>query len=891
MSIEQLNRQTAGRQSIDDVCEHFGLDPAQGLSSEDAKARLEHHGPNAIQEQKARSAVEILIEQFRDPIIWLLVAAGVAAIAIGSEVEGIAVFAVVIVNALVGFFTELQAAQSMEALKQMGEVKTAVRRDGRVRKIPAKQLVPGDIIILDAGDMVSADLRLLEANRLQTDEAALTGESKQVTKNIDVIPEEVVLAEQFNVAFKGTAITRGTGEGVVFATGMNTEIGHISEMVQSAESETTPLEKRLDALGQRLIGLTLGIAVVVTAAGLLAGRDLQLMIETGIALAIASVPEGLPITATIALARGMRRMANRNALVNRLETVETLGSTNIICTDKTGTLTQGRMSVEYFQLQDEQISLTGDALSAEGGYQHDGEPLNPHEMNALARAIQVGVLCSNAEVNLDQDDAEVIGEPLEVALQVAGRKAGYARHELLKHYPETREVAFDPDAKMMATYHECDGGYRVAVKGAPEAVLDICARVQHNDDARPLTDEDRQAWQERNASAAERGLRVLALAEKTVDSAEAEPYQDLTLLGIAGLLDPPRLEVKSTIEECLRAGIRLVMVTGDQALTARNIAAQLSIATEEHDEVIQGEMFGGDDDLTQRILKSNILSRVSPAQKLQLIELHQNNGHIVAMTGDGVNDAPALKKADIGVAMGSGTQVAKDAADMILQDDNLDTIVLAIRQGRVIFNNIRTFMIYLFSSNVSTIFTVGVAAVLNAPLPLLPLQILFLNVVVDVFPALALGVGEDAEDVMEHPPREPDTSILERQHWGMIAAYGTLIAGSVLGAFALAHQWLGLDGNAAVTIAFLTLMLAKLWHVFNMRSASESIFDNVIIRNRYVWGALGLSLALIFMAVFFPPLAALLSIVTPTLEGWGLAIGMSLIPFVVVQVYKSFPKK
>ncbi len=884
--MEQLSRQQAGSQSVEDLCQHFTVDASHGLSREDARKRLQAHGRNVLQEQQTRGTLDVFIEQFRDIIIWLLVAAGIAAIAIGSRVEGLAVFAVVIVNVLVGFFTELRAVQSMQALKHLGETEAAVRRDGNVRMIPAKKLVPGDVVILEGGNVVAADVRLIEANRLQADEAALTGESQQVTKQVEAIADEVPLAEQKNMAFKGTAITRGSGEGVVVATAMNTEIGHISEMVQEAESETTPLEERLSALGQRLIWLTLGIAVLVIGAGLLAGRELQLMVETGIALAIASVPEGLPITATIALARGMRRMATRNALVSRLETVETLGSTNIICTDKTGTLTEGRMSAEYFEFDAARVAVEGDVLSPEGRFKRDGEPIDPQEIAALDRALQVGVLCGNASITHEGGEVDVVGEPLEVALQAAGLKADYERDALLETYPEEREVAFDPEVMMMATYHALDTGYWVVVKGAPEAVLEVSQRIQQNDDTRPLSQEDRKTWQQRNDDAAQAGLRVLALAEKSVASVDAAPYEDLTFLSIVGLLDPPREQVKATIEKCRRAGIRLVMVTGDQELTARNIAEQLGIASEGHSEVISGSEFDEDEEMTRRIAQSNILTRVSPAQKLKLIELYQDRGDVVAMTGDGVNDAPALKKADIGVAMGSGTQVAKDAADMVLQDDNLDTIVLAIHQGRVIFNNIRTFMVYLFSSNVSTIFTVGVASVLNAPLPLLPLQILFLNVVVDVFPALALGVGEGADDVMQYPPRDPDTNILERRHWVRIGAYATLISASVLGAFLLAHRWLGLSGDAAVTLSFLTLMLAKLWHVFNMRSASESLWNNVITRNRYLWGALALSLVLILLAVFFPPLANLLRIVPPTPMGWGVAFGMSLIPLVVVQVYK-----
>lgn len=896
METKQLERQQAGELSLDKLRDRIKTSFDSGLSASAIDKRLEQVGKNALREKESRGAVDIFIEQFKDVIIWLLAGAGIAAFLIGETVEGSAVFAVILVNALIGFITEWRAVRSMEALRELGKVETAVRRDGDVITIPADELVPGDVVILDSGDVVPADLRLIEANQLQADEAALTGESEQVTKSVEALSDEVELAEQTNMVFKGTAITRGSGEGVVTATGMDTELGHISEMVDEAEEEATPLEERLASLGQTLVWVTLAIAAVVTGSGVIVGRDPMLMVETGIALAIASVPEGLPITATIALARGMQRMADRNALVTKLSTVETLGSTNIICTDKTGTLTAGRMSVQYYQLSDENIRVDGDVLSPEGTY-HQGDEdnaIDPQAHEILEDAIKVGVLCSNASVTYsdgEDNEPDAVGEPLEVALLVAGLKAGYSRDDLLEKYPEEREIAFDPDTKMMATIHnasESDEPYFVAVKGAPEAVLDACTQVQSADGTHDLTDDDRQQWRERNKKAAKDGLRMLALAYKTTQSADDDPYANLTLLAMTALLDPPREEVKETIEACQDAGIRLVMVTGDQELTARKVADVLGIANQGSDSVVHGSEI--QDDLSesdrQKIMNSNILTRVSPEQKLKLISVLQETGNVIAMTGDGVNDAPALKKSDIGVAMGSGTQVAKDAADVILQDDNLQTIILAIRQGRTIFNNIRRFMVYLFSSNVSTILTVGIASVINAPLPLLPLQILFLNVVVDVFPALALGIGDSPDDVMKQPPKDPDTSILEREHWTKISVYGALIAASVLGAFFLAQSTFGLAVEAAVTISFLTLMLAKLWHVFNMRDANEHIFVNSVTRNLYVWGAFGLSIVLILAAVYVPLLANILSIVPPMLPSWGLAIGMSLIPLVVIQMLK-----
>jgi Ca2+-transporting ATPase len=894
--MRHLKRSEAGSVSLDALRGQLDTDYVRGLSTNEIEERLEKFGKNAIAASKTRSPMQILAAQFNEVIIWLLVAAGVAAIIIGDIPVGVAVFAVIIVNTLIGFFTEWRAVQTMQALRQLGTVETAVRRDEHVIKVPTDELVPGDVVILGSGDVVPADLRLIEANRLQVEEAALTGESEPVSKHTEPLDANVGLAEQKNMVFKGTAITSGSGEGVVVATGMKTELGHISELVDRADEETTPLEARLDALGRTLIWIIVAIAAVITVSGLLVGRDLILMVETGIALAIASVPEGIPITATVALALGMRRMAKRNALVKKLATVETLGSTNIICTDKTGTLTAGRMSVQYYQLADDRIQIDGDILSANGAYKREanGQIIDPKELDSLNATIKIGVLCNNAAVTHRENGSspDIVGQPLEIALLVAGQKAGYTRSDLLEQYPEEREFAFDAERKMMATIHTHggdEGAYLVAVKGAPEAVLEVCTHFRHNGGASDLSDEERKRWQQRNEESAAGGLRVLGLAYKIVDSVDVDPYSRLTFLGMSALLDPPRNGVKATIKACQDAGIRLVMVTGDQERTARKIAEVLGIAEQENVTVVLGSEIQDElsEEASRKIIESNILSRVSPEQKLILVNAHQNSGAIIAMTGDGVNDAPALKQADIGVAMGSGTEVAKEAADMVLQDDNLSTIVFAIEQGRTIFDNIRRFIIYLLSSNISTVIAVGVVTVLNAPLPVSPVQVLFLNVVVDVFPALALSVGKSHEDVMQRPPRHPDSAIIERAHWVRIVIYGTLIAGAVLGAFFLAWRVLGLEGDAMVTISFLTLMLAKLWHVFNMRDVLENPIVNSVTTNPWVWGALGVSMALILASIYFPPLASVLVTVPPTAQGWGIILGMSLIPFTVIQILKA----
>jgi Ca2+-transporting ATPase len=680
--------------------------------------------------------------------------------------------------------------------------------------------------------------------------------------------------------YKGTAVTRGSGTGVVVETGMETELGEISTLVEAAESEATPLEERLAALGRKLIGVTMLVIVGVTLSGVLSGKEWVLMIETGLALAVAAIPEGLPIVATIALARGMRRMAQRNALVRRLASVETLGATGVICTDKTGTLTENQMTVESWAFLDATVQL------ADGSFTRDETPVDPATDDRLRAAIEVGVLCTSATYDPESDTGT--GDPMEVALLSAGAEAGLTRDGLEEAWPRVDEEAFDTDVKMMATVHQANGGYRVAVKGAPEAVLDAASHEATPDGPSPLDDAARAHWMETNDTMAQEGLRIIALAQKTVDDPDAPPYDDLTLLALVGLYDPPRNDVQRAIAQCRSAGIEVVMITGDQPVTAQGIGRAVGLVDRDDAPVVHGGDMQDLDTLSEeerhRHLNTRLFARASPSQKLDLIELHQQAGRTVAMTGDGVNDAPALKKADIGIAMGQrGTQVAREAADMVLQDDAFSTIVAAVEQGRVIFRNIRRFVYYLMSCNVGEVAVVGLATVVGTQLPILPLQILFLNLVTDVFPALALGVGEGDDATMRRPPRDPSEPVLERRHWIGIAGYGAVFAGAVLGALFWAVEGLGLHGDAAITISFLTLAFGQLWHVFKMRDPDASLLSNDVTRNRYVWGALALCTALLILATYVPLIASVLAIQPPTAAGWGIVALMSLIPLVVGQ--------
>ncbi len=872
-------------------------DPEHGLAAPEAARRLERFGPNTLRAAPRRSAWQIMVAQFRSLLVGLLAAAAALSAAFGQWVEALAVVVVLVLNAAIGFMTELRAVRSMEALRSLGRVHATVRRAGRLQTVEADALVPGDIVVLEGGDVVTADLRVTEASKLQANESTLTGESLPVSKQVAPVAADAPLAERATMLYKGTSITRGSGEGVVVATGMRTELGRISRLVAEAEDETTPLERRLNRLGQRLVWLTLAIVGVIAVTGITAGKPWLLILETAIALAVATVPEGLPIIATITLARGMRRMANRNALVNRLSAVETLGATSVIFTDKTGTLTENRMTVASLWLSEGRAVPSAE----EGGFALDGKLVEPERLPHLSAALEVAALCNNASLGREREHA--IGDPLEVALLEVAALGGVHREDLLRSQPEVLEVAFDPDTKMMGTLHGTQGEpmpdgsrYRVAVKGAPESVLAACTRVATAHGSRPLEDEERNAWEGRNGELAGRGLRVLALAGRDATDAGAELYQDLTLLALVALEDPPRRDVREAIDGCRRAGIRVVMVTGDQAVTAASIAEAVgltvgppTVVAGRDVERLLGSGATGRDAARSELLGADILARVSPEQKLELIRRYQSEGAIVAMTGDGVNDAPALKKADIGVAMGRrGTEVAREAADMVLKDDAFGTIVEAVKQGRIIFDTIRAFVLYLLSCNLSEILVIGIASALGAPLPLLPLQILFLNLVTDVFPALALGAGEGAPHILSRPPRDPDEPVLAARHWRALSGYALLITGAVLGAFALALGPLALSRTEAVTVSFLTLAFAQLWHVFDMREPSSPLLRNEVTRNPWVWGALALCAVLLVAAVTAPGAREVLRIAWLDGRAWALIAGASLTPTVLGQIGKVF---
>jgi P-type Ca2+ transporter type 2C len=663
----------------------------------------------------------------------------------------------------------------------------------------------------------------------------------------------------------------------VVATGLSTELGQVSQLVAEAEPGSSPLEKKLARLSGQLVWATLILTALIAGVGLATGKDAFLMVEAAIALAVAAIPEGLPIVATLALARGMWRMAQQNALIERLSAVETLGATTVILTDKTGTLTENRMTVRRLWAPSGEIELPA-AASA-----NLGEPMQIGNDPQLAQLLEIAVLCNNA--SLDSAAEQGSGDPMELALLRAGFRAGLKRSELLHRSPIVHRCAFDTATKMMATVHRRGGQFLFAVKGAPEAVLAAAERVISDDGERTMDSDMRGEWLGRVEHLGHHGLRVLACAMKVTADADIPAYDHLTFLGIIGLEDPARADVPRAIQDCHQAGIRVVMVTGDHAVTARSIGRAVGLG-ERAGNVIEGRRIAqladeADDDL----FNAGIFARVSPAEKLALVRAYQAAGEVVAMTGDGVNDAPALRQADIGVAMGlRGTDVAREAAAMILLDDTFPTIVKAIREGRVIFGNIRRFVAYLLSCNLSEVLVVGLAILSTLPLPILPLQILYLNLVTDVFPAFALAMGEGDRDVLKRPPRDPAEPILGRAQWTTIVLQSLALTAGTFGALGLARVAFDFDSRSVVTVTFLTLAFAQLWHVFNMRHPASGVFRNEVTRNPWVWGSLVLCTVLLAVPPYLPPLAHVLHLAPPTPAMWVIILGLSAAPLVVTQL-------
>jgi P-type Ca2+ transporter type 2C len=855
---------------------HLGVSIASGLADDEVNRRQNFFGLNTIVSRRKTSAFVLLLHQFRSPVVYLLSAAATLAFYFGEMEETAAIAAVLAVNALIGFLTELKAARSIEALRALGSRSARVRRDGHTRIVLAEQMVLGDIVLLEAGDAISADMRVVEASSLAADESTLTGESVAVDKATHPVDAGARLADRTSMLFKGTTLTRGSGIGIVVATGLSTELGRVSQLVEEAEPGSSPLEKKLARLSGQLVWATLIVAALIAGVGLTTDKDTFLMVEAAIALAVAAIPEGLPIVATLALARGMWRMAQQNALIERLSAVETLGATTVILADKTGTLTENRMTVRRLWVSTGEIDLETDVGEGSGQVQLGDDA-------QLSLLLEIGVLCNDA--SLDSVDEPGSGDPMELALLRAGFRAGLKRAALLKHSPIVRKHAFDNASKMMATVHQRGDQFLFAVKGAPETVLATANKVIVEDDEVALDDEMRAEWHARVEHLGHHGLRVLACAMKSGKQTDATPYEDLTFVGLIGLEDPARADVPHAIQDCRQAGIRVVMVTGDHAVTARSIGRAVGLDHAAADVVEGTQVARVANGKGRELFDVGIFARVSPTEKLDLVRAYQAAGEIVAMTGDGVNDAPALRQADIGVAMGlRGTDVAREAAAMILLDDAFPTIVKAIREGRVIFDNIRRFVAYLLSCNLSEVLVVGLAILSTLPLPILPLQILYLNLVTDVFPAFALAMGEGEPGVLKRPPRSPKEPILGRVQWTIIVLQSLGLTAGTFSALALARLWLDVGSRSVVTVTFLTLAFAQLWHVFNMRHPQSSVLRNEVTRNPWVWGSLSLCTALLAVPPYLPPVAHVLHLAPPTAIMWAIILGLSAAPLLVTQV-------
>ncbi|MBD3191221.1 MAG: HAD-IC family P-type ATPase [Candidatus Heimdallarchaeota archaeon] len=878
------------------ITELLQVDPKEGLTTKDARQKRKMFGSNELKRVEKKSVWKILFDQVKSILIAFLVVASVLSFVFGEIVDGTAIIIVIFINTAIGFFTEYRAQRAIESLYELTKVKSTVRRNGKTKKISADKLVLGDIIVLKTGDIIPADARIIDSSTLQVDEASLTGESVPIAKEEKIFEKQIPLADRKNMLYKGTAITRGSGEGVVVAIGEDTEIGKISTLVKRAKKGETPLTRRLAKLGRELLVVTLVIAAVIFGVGFLRGKELILMIESSTALAVATVPEGLPIVATVALARGMWRMANKNAIINRLSAVEALGSTNIICVDKTGTLTENQMTVTKIILHDRKIKVTGRGLSPEGEFFIDSTKINPAELEPLHKIIQVGIFCNDAEIQ--QNGAKqynAFGDPIEAALLILGGKADIWREDLLAEHPQVKLEPFDVKVKMMGTINKFSNRFFVSVKGAPEVVLDACNTIETEEGVIELTNELREDLLQVNKEMAEDGFRVIGCAYKETESADVDLYEKLTFLGLVDFLDPPREEVKPAIIQCKNAGIKIVMVTGDQAATAKNIARNLSLADEPL-KILNGEDIKKIDEMTEELKKeikeTDIFARFTPEQKLELIDVYQSEDAVVAMTGDGVNDAPALEKANIGVAMGQrGTQVAKEASDMIIKDDNFQTITYAVEEGRIIANNIRKFVMFLLSCNLSEMLLIFIPSILNLPLLITPLQILFLNLITDIFPAFALAVCRGEQKIMEQPPRPPDEPILTKKHWTFIITYGTILTIPPLASFFILSGITANIDDYVLTITFLVLAFTQLWHAFNMRQKGSNIIKNEITTNIYMWLGIALSIILLIIGTYLPGLKTYLQTTNPGVDGWLLIIGISLIPLVIGQLWISFSEK
>ncbi|HEX9879765.1 MAG TPA: cation-translocating P-type ATPase [Candidatus Binatia bacterium] len=881
------------------LAEALRTDINSGLTHSEASRRLVTQGPNALKEEKQFTLWGVIAGQFASFLIVILIVAGATSFALGEAGDAALIFAIVILNAFLGAYQELRAEKALEALMHAVSPTARVIREGVMREIPAAELVSGDLTVLQAGDLVPADVRLVEAHSLSLDESPLTGESMPVNKSPEgQLDEKTALADRSNCVHMGTRISYGRGRGIVFATGMGTQLGQIATMVTSQSRAQTPLQRRLSELGKWLGGGVLGLCTLLFAIGLFRGVGTFEMFLVAVSLAVAAVPEGLPAVVTIALALGLQRMLKRHALVRRLAAVETLGAATVICTDKTGTLTRGAMEVERLYLAGENYHIRGNSLEGEGKAMpvREGTPL--HTM-LLGMA-----LCNDAALQELGERGNgrpvLVGSPTEVALARAATALGLPEKSALdREYPRIAENPFDSLRKRMATAHrKPDGRTLVFAKGAPDVVAPLCTRVVVPEGIRELDGMAREQIARVAEDLASQAYRLLAVAFREDRETGSHPAalqleRDLTFIGLAGLMDPPREETSGAVAECSRAGIRTIMVTGDHGKTAVAIARSVGMLNGEPHFLTGSQV----DDMSQEELRdalgvTRVFSRVSPHHKLRIVEALQDQGQIVAMTGDGSNDAPALKKADIGVAMGiRGTDVSKEAADMVLTDDNFQSIVAAVHEGRVIYSNIRKVVMYLLSCNIGEILAVFAAMVSGYPLLLEPVQILWLNLVTDGLPALALSVEKEEPGIMAQPPRNPKEGILTGRSAILLTSQGIIIAAVTLAGFILSLALSPQDVRRAQTVAFVTLTLSELCRAYAFRVELVSVFTQGLFSNpSMVWASL-VSAALLFAVVYVPALQVWFDTVALGLTQWWYVAPLILVPFTVAEVTRALARK
>ncbi|MFC7784428.1 cation-translocating P-type ATPase [Rossellomorea sp. GCM10028870] len=871
----------------EDIEQSLNTNYQEGLSTEDVAKRRKQYGYNQLEEAEKQSALLLFFSQFKDFMVLVLLAATLISGLLGEYIDAIAIIAIVLINGFLGFFQERKAERSLQALKELSAPQVSILRDGEWVKIASKEVIIGDIIRFGSGDRIGADVRLIEANNLEIEESALTGESVPVTKLTNPVNgENMSLGDLENMAFMGTMVTRGNGIGVVTSIGMKTAMGQIADMIQKAETMITPLQRKLEELGKILITVALVLTALVVGIGVIQGHDMYTMFLAGVSLAVAAIPEGLPAIVTVALSLGVQRMIKKKAIVRKLPAVETLGCASVICSDKTGTLTQNKMTVTHLWSGGRTWTVTGTGYEPNGQFYNGEQRVTPHNENALQQLLTFGMLCNHAELVTREESFAVDGDPTEGALLVAGLKAGLSRESLQKKFKVVKEFPFDSTRKMMSIIVVDQNGKQFSVtKGAPDVLVGKSESILWEGRLQHKTTEMSQKVEDAISEMSSNALRNIAIAYKPLNESSMEGITEekieegVTFIGLQGMIDPPRPEVKQAVKECRAAGIKTVMITGDHILTAKAIAKQLGILKNK-DRVLDGKALNQMEvhELEEMVEDVSVFARVSPEHKLKIVKALQNRGHVVAMTGDGVNDAPAIKSSDIGVAMGiTGTDVAKESSSLVLLDDNFATIKSAIQEGRNIYENIRKFIRYLLASNVGEILVMLFAMILALPLPLVPIQILWVNLVTDGLPAMALGLDKPEDDVMKRKPRHPKEGVFARGLGWKVVSRGFLIGGVTLLAFMLSYKTHPDHLAYAQTVAFATLVMAQLIHVFDCRS-EVSVFSRNPFGNMYlVWAVLS-SLVLMLLVIYIPSLQPIFHTVPIALKDWFLIIGLSSVP-------------